>query len=145
MKNVLLLCLLATIGGCTVESSTGEPSRTSTASPTGGESLTPDETLGTNSASSPVEAEDAAESAAPIVIDVRTRKEWDAGHVTKAVHIPHTEIASRIGEVTDDKNAKIVLYCRVGGRAGKAKTALEDLGFTNVENGGGFDDIKDRF
>lgn len=80
-----------------------------------------------------------------IVIDVRSQKEWDGGHVEKAVHIPHTEIVERISEVTNDKDAKIVVYCAVGGRAGKAKTALEGIGFTNVENGGGYDDVKDRF
>lgn len=79
------------------------------------------------------------------VIDVRSKSEWDGGHVEQAVHIPHTEIGTRISEVTDDKGAKIVLYCAVGGRAGKAKGTLEDLGFTNVENGGGYDDVKDRF
>ena len=80
-----------------------------------------------------------------IVIDVRTKEEWDAGHVESAVHIPHTEIADRIDEVTLDKDAKIVLYCKVGGRAGKAKDELDRLGFTNVENAGGYDDVKDRF
>ena len=80
-----------------------------------------------------------------IVIDVRSQEEWDSGHVEQAVHIPHTEIADRISEVTTDKDAKIVLYCAVGGRAGKAKSFLEKLGYTNVENGGGYEDVKDRF
>ena len=44
------------------------------------------------------------------VIDVRTQKEWDAGHLKQAIRIPHTEIAERIGEVTENKSAKIVLY-----------------------------------
>lgn len=80
-----------------------------------------------------------------VVIDVRTREEWDTGHLSQAVHIPHTEIGDRIGEVTNDKGAKIVLYCRSGGRAGRAKTVLEEMGFTNVENAGGYEDVKDRF
>lgn len=79
------------------------------------------------------------------VIDVRSQSEWDSGHVASAVHIPHTEIAQRISEVTDDKNAKIVVYCRAGGRAGTAKEALENLGFSNVENAGGYEDVKSRF
>ena len=79
------------------------------------------------------------------VIDVRSKEEWDTGHVEQAFHIPHTEIGERIGEVTDDKDAKIVVYCRVGGRAGRAKATLEELGFENVENAGGFNDVKDRF
>lgn len=80
-----------------------------------------------------------------IVIDVRSASEWDTGHVASAVNIPHTEIADRIGEVTDDKEANIVVYCKSGGRSGRAKEILEGLGYVNVENAGGYDDVKDRF
>ncbi|GAB5406194.1 MAG: rhodanese-like domain-containing protein [Aureliella sp.] len=86
-----------------------------------------------------------SDDANAIVIDVRSADEWDTGHVASAVNIPHSEIADRIAEVTDDKGANIVLYCKSGGRAGRAKDALEGLGFTNVENAGGYDDVKDRF
>ena len=44
------------------------------------------------------------------VIDVRSKEEWDAGHVDCAIHIPHTDIVQRIKEVTTDKNAKICFY-----------------------------------
>lgn len=44
------------------------------------------------------------------VIDVRSKEEWDTGHLDQAVLIPHTEISDRIGEVTEDKSAKIVVY-----------------------------------
>lgn len=81
----------------------------------------------------------------PFVIDVRSQEEWDTGHVKQATNIPHTEIADRISEVTSKKDAKIIVYCKVGGRAGKAKAVLEEIGFTNVENAGGFGDIKDQY
>lgn len=45
-----------------------------------------------------------------IVIDVRSKEEWDSGHLKQAILIPHTEIAEKIGDVTLDKSAKIVLY-----------------------------------
>lgn len=80
-----------------------------------------------------------------IIIDVRSKEEWDTGHVKQATNIPHTEIGDRIAEVTSDKDAKILVYCKVGGRAGKAKSTLEEMGFTNVVNVGGFDDIKDQY
>ena len=75
-------------------------------------------------------------------IDVRTLEEFDSGHLEQAFHIPHQEIAERIGEVTANRDAVIHLYCRSGGRAGRAKTALESLGFTQVLNDGGFEDLK---
>jgi phage shock protein E len=108
----------------------------------------------TNNLSKPVESNGSATSTADsasnimdeeFVIDVRTQAEWDSGHVERAVHIPHGEIANRIDEVTSDKNAKIVVYCAAGSRAGKAKVALEQLGFTKVENAGGYDDIKHSY
>ena len=90
-------------------------------------------------------AQAASQESEVCIIDVRSQAEWDAGHLEQAIHIPHTKIVDRIGEVTNDKNARIVVYCAVGGRAGMAKEKLEQLGFTNVENGGGYDDIKLRY
>ena len=79
------------------------------------------------------------------LIDVRSQKEWDdEGHLENAILIPHNEIVDRIAEVTEDKSSKLVLYCRSGGRAGRAKAALEKLGFTNVENAGGYQDLKKK-
>lgn len=99
-----------------------------------------------SSAAEPAETQMEDEKEAEMfVIDVRSKEEWDGGHVEIAAHIPHTEIAERIGEVTTDKNAKIVVYCAVGGRAGKAKEVLEGMGYTAVENGGGYDDVKDKY
>lgn len=75
-------------------------------------------------------------------IDVRTNEEFASGHVDGAINIPHTEIAKEISKLTTDKSAPIKLYCRSGHRAGLAKTALEELGYTNVENLGGLEDAK---
>ena len=36
-----------------------------------------------------------------------------------------------------DKDTYIITHCGAGGRGGKAKTYLEQYGFTNVINGGG--------
>ncbi|MDA0346401.1 MAG: rhodanese-like domain-containing protein [Verrucomicrobia bacterium] len=74
-------------------------------------------------------------------IDVRTLEEFDSGHLEEAFHIPHEQIADCISEVTANKDAIIHLYCRSGGRAGRAKTALEELGFINVLNDGGYEEI----
>jgi phage shock protein E len=130
MKKFFCLLFLAAIAGCW--------------------SASPTTTLPSQTNDKPQSADSTAEASPNsadkiIVIDVRSKKEWDSGHVGQAIHIPHTEIAERISEVTNDKDAKIVVYCAVGGRAGQAKTSLEKLGFTNVENAGGYDDVKDRF
>ncbi|GAB1255748.1 rhodanese-like domain-containing protein [Aurantivibrio plasticivorans] len=77
-----------------------------------------------------------------IWIDVRTEKEWNSGHLEQAVHIPYDEITGKIAAITEDKDAPIKLYCRSGGRAGKAEKALEEMGYTNVQNMGGIEDAK---
>ncbi len=81
----------------------------------------------------------------PVIIDVRSLEEWNSGHLGQAIHIPHDEIVAKIAEHVSDKSTPIVLHCRAGGRAGRAKTALEDLGYTDVENVGGLEDAQQRF
>lgn len=73
------------------------------------------------------------------VIDVRTDAEFQQGHLPGAVNIPYDEITSRLGELPADRNQTVILYCRTGRRSGIAKQALEDLGFTNAINAGGYD------
>lgn len=73
-------------------------------------------------------------------IDVRTAEEFATGAVSKAINIPHTEIVEKIASVADDKDAPIYVYCRSGNRSGKAKAALEAVGYTNVTNLGGVKD-----
>ena len=73
-------------------------------------------------------------------IDVRTAEEFRQGHVPGAVNIPYEEITGRIGEVTDDKEALVYLYCRSGRRSGIAKDALDQAGFSRVVNIGGFEE-----
>jgi len=73
-----------------------------------------------------------------IWIDVRTFEEFETGHLEQAIHIPYQEIADKIESVSKDKQAKIKVYCKVGGRASLAKKALEQLGYTNVINAGGY-------
>jgi phage shock protein E len=60
--------------------------------------------------------------------------------------IPVTELEGRLGEVASavggDKTKRVVVYCRSGGRAGRAKALLEANGFSNVVNAGGYDALK---
>jgi phage shock protein E len=80
--------------------------------------------------------------AAEVWIDVRSEGEYNSGHIAGHANIPHTEIAQRISELTTDKNAPIRLYCRSGRRSGVAEAELAAMGFTDVQNLGGYDDVK---
>lgn len=74
-----------------------------------------------------------------LLVDVRTEQEYSQGHLDNAMLIPHDQIASRISELGSDKERQIVLYCRSGGRAGKAEQVLRENGFSNVLNAGGYE------
>lgn len=80
----------------------------------------------------------------PVLIDVRSQAEWDQGHIEGALLIPHGVIGEKIAAAVPDKNTPITLYCRSGGRAGQAKSVLAKLGYTRVENAGGYEDLKKK-
>jgi rhodanese-related sulfurtransferase len=69
-----------------------------------------------------------------MVIDVRTPAEFSTGHLEGAVNIDWegTDFAAQVGKL--DPAGHYVLYCRSGNRAGQAKAAMEQSGFTHVEN-----------
>lgn len=74
-------------------------------------------------------------------IDVRTAEEYQQGHLSESVNIPHQNIASEIARVAPNKDQPIHLYCRSGSRANIALQELKKLGYTNVQNHGGYDDL----
>jgi phage shock protein E len=69
-------------------------------------------------------------------IDVRTEAEHQRNHIDGDPLIPHGNIVAQVTERFPDKNTEINLYCKSGNRAGKAKSALESAGYTNVNNRG---------
>ena len=76
-----------------------------------------------------------------LLIDVRTQQEFDAGHLQDAKLIPFDQIGDKISAVETDKERDIVVYCRSGRRSGIAKETLEKMGYKNVINGGGMNDL----
>ncbi len=71
-----------------------------------------------------------------IYIDVREPFEFSAGHVENAINVPLGYISQDNESLQSiDKSTKVVLYCRSGARAEQAKSVLQSLGFTDVENG----------
>lgn len=77
-------------------------------------------------------------------IDVRTAGEYGKEHVSQAVNIPYDVISDRIEEATANKDALIYVYCRSGRRSGIAQSTLQEAGYSNVVNLGGFDDAKEK-
>lgn len=85
------------------------------------------------------------ESESRIIIDVRTESEWLSGRLQGASHIALSEIKNKIKVFEPNQDAEIMLYCRSGNRSGKAKTILEDMGYTNIKNIGGISSASSAF
>ncbi|MGD2063259.1 MAG: rhodanese-like domain-containing protein [Nitrospirota bacterium] len=77
-------------------------------------------------------ADQIATGTAPVVLDVRSTREYEAGHVPGAIHIPFQQVASRIDELPTAPDAPIVVYCAHGPRAVWAARALRKAGHTQV-------------
>jgi rhodanese-related sulfurtransferase len=73
------------------------------------------------------------------VVDVRTPGEFSGGHAKGAVNIPLDQVTSQFARFKNKKN--IIVCCLSGGRSGQAKTILEKNGFTNVVNGGSWNNV----
>jgi glyoxylase-like metal-dependent hydrolase (beta-lactamase superfamily II)/rhodanese-related sulfurtransferase len=64
-------------------------------------------------------------SAGRVVLDVRRPDEWQAGHLTGAVHIPFWELEQRVGEVP---GGEVWVHCASGFRAAIAASILDRAG-----------------
>ncbi|WP_332076201.1 FAD-dependent oxidoreductase [Paenibacillus sp. GYB004] len=71
-----------------------------------------------------------------IVLDVRTKAEYDKGHIEGAVHIPVDELRSRMQEL--DKEKEIYAYCAVGVRGHVASRILSQHGYRVKNVTGGY-------
>lgn len=70
----------------------------------------------------------AARPDAPLLLDVRSPEEFDAGHVAGAVNIPHDQLAARLAEVEAADRPWVLVYCRSGKRASSAEDVLAQAG-----------------
>ena len=71
---------------------------------------------------------------APLVLDVRTPREYQGGHVPGAVNLEYRQIPSRLADLAPAMEREIVVYCEVGPRAQAAQSMLLQAGFTNVRH-----------
>ena len=81
------------------------------------------------------------------LLDVRTLEEYygDLGHLPDAKLIPYDEIANRIDELSDQKDKKIIAYCRTGRRSSIATDILKENGFEIYNMVGGMKKMKEVY
>ncbi len=68
------------------------------------------------------------------LVDVRTTREVAAGKIEGAVNIDYYGKNFKAEIAKLDKGKTIAIYCRSGGRSGRAMSILKDLGFNNIYN-----------
>jgi rhodanese-related sulfurtransferase len=73
-----------------------------------------------------------AAGAAPVILDVRSAREFADGHVPGAVHVPFWAVGTRIEAIAADKDEELVVYCGHGPRAMIAGRTLRRRGFTRL-------------
>ncbi len=81
-----------------------------------------------------------------VVVDIRTEKEYAAGHIPGVSNnIDYTQEDFLRNMDVFDKSKPIVIHCARGGRSGKASILLQEAGFLKIfDYVGGFNDWKKR-
>lgn len=75
-----------------------------------------------------------------IILDVRTKAEYEDGHIKNAISLPNEDIVddnNLLKNILPDKKQMIFVYCRSGRRATDASIKLAKMGYTNIYNFGG--------
>lgn len=77
-----------------------------------------------------------------VILDVRTQREWDNGHIENSRHIPLDDLKNHVDELKQ-MNKPFVVCCASGVRSAKA---AKFLNLNNIEatNGGGWLSVKEK-
>jgi rhodanese-related sulfurtransferase len=78
-----------------------------------------------------------------IILDVRSKREFENGHIKNAINIPVDKLSSSLPKV-NDKTKPVITCCASGARSATAKSILKSNGFTNVHNGGAWINLKNE-
>jgi rhodanese-related sulfurtransferase len=74
------------------------------------------------------------------IVDVRSREEFQSGHVAGSINIPLQEVPTKVEEFKN-MTKPLVLCCLSGGRSGQATGYLQQQGVEEVYNGGGWMEV----
>lgn len=74
------------------------------------------------------------DSGKALFLDVREPEEFEKGHIPGAKNLPRGLLEFKIETVVPDKSARVIGYCKVGGRGCLAVQTLARLGYTDVAN-----------
>jgi rhodanese-related sulfurtransferase len=70
-----------------------------------------------------------------VILDVRTKEEWDEGIIPNAINIDIYKGQGFIYQIEElDKSKNYYVYCKAGGRSAQACNVMNQLGFENTYN-----------
>lgn len=75
------------------------------------------------------------------IIDVRTKGEFDSGHIKGSVNIPLQSLQQNLGKIKQDK--PVITCCASGMRSSSARGFLQSKGY-EVYNGGGWMSLRSK-
>ena len=78
-----------------------------------------------------------------IILDVRSKGEFEGGHIKGALNIPLDQLRNNFSKLKD-KNKPIITCCASGMRSASAKSILISGGYTSVFNGGGWNSLQNK-
>ena len=67
-----------------------------------------------------------------MLLDVRSDKEYEQGHIPGAVHVPLSDVGNKVKKLKKDK--ELVVYCRNGNQSIWAIKRLMGMGYKNLYN-----------
>lgn len=71
-----------------------------------------------------------------VIVDVRSKREYEEGHIKNSLNIPVDQLDKNLSKLSKDKT--IITCCASGMRSASAKSILQNNGYKNVHNGGGW-------
>lgn len=71
-----------------------------------------------------------------VLLDVRTREEYQEGHIPGSKNIP-LQMIEKITSVVGNREMPLYVYCHSGARSRQAAGMLQHMGYCNVTNIGG--------
>ncbi|MFL1013135.1 rhodanese-like domain-containing protein [Flavisericum labens] len=77
-----------------------------------------------------------------LILDVRSKKEWDAGHIEGAMHVPLDNLTEKVDKIKR-LNKPVIVCCQSGVRSAKAAKFL-NLNNIDATNGGGWISLKSK-
>lgn len=78
-----------------------------------------------------------------IILDVRSKGEYDGGHIRGSVNIPVDQLRNNFSKLKN-KSKPIITCCASGMRSASAKSLLKASGYEVVHNGGSWSSLQNK-